>query len=157
MSYRVRPITTADQAPWCAMRRAMGPEWLTDDFERLALEFFTTGRIQSLVHAVFVAESGDDLANRPLVGFAEVSLREYAEGCLSSPVGYLEGWFVHETVRGQGVGRRLVEACVDWARSHGWSELASDAELENRGSLEAHRALGFEGVADIRCFRMPIS
>lgn len=31
-----------------------------------------------------------------LAGFADVSLRAWAEGCESSPVRYLEGWYVAE-------------------------------------------------------------
>ena len=42
--------------------------------------------------AVYVAAD----AKGELIGFAKVSLREWAEGCLSSPIGYLEGWFVNE-------------------------------------------------------------
>jgi aminoglycoside 6'-N-acetyltransferase I len=29
-----------------------------------------------------------------LCGFIEVSLRNYAEGCMTSPVAYIEGWYV---------------------------------------------------------------
>ena len=45
-----------------------------------------------------------------MVGFAEVSVRPYAEGCRGERVAYLEGWFVAEGARGHGVGRALVEA-----------------------------------------------
>jgi len=44
------------------------------------------------------------------VGFVEVSLRPYAEGCDTRPVGYLEGGYVAPEWRGQGIGRALVEA-----------------------------------------------
>lgn len=143
-------LRPTDAPAWEAMRRAMGPEWLMDDFAALVEEFLTKGTIQGLAHAVFIAR--DDAAQLPL-GFAEVSLREYAEGCMSSPVGYLEGWYVVEHARRMGVGASLVDACERWAASRGCSEFASDAELDNRVSLEAHAALGFEPVADIRCFR----
>lgn len=132
------------------MRRSMGPEWLVDDFASIVDEFLRHGTIHGLSHAVFIAR--DDAADAP-IGFAEVSLREYAEGCLTSPVGYLEGWFVVDRARRRGVGGALVEACERWAASKGCSEFASDAELDNLVSLDAHEALGFEAVADIRCFR----
>jgi len=45
-----------------------------------------------------------------------------------------------------GVGRALVAAAEAWARSQGCTEMASDAQLDNRVSLEAHEALGFEVV-----------
>lgn len=31
--FRVEPLTGDDAPAWHAMRRMMGPEWLTDDFE----------------------------------------------------------------------------------------------------------------------------
>lgn len=44
-------------------------------------------------------------------------------------------------------------AAEDWAREHGYSELASDTLLENRASEGAHRALGFEEVERAIHFR----
>ena len=39
-----------------------------------------------------------------------------------------------------------------WARALGYSELASDAEIDNTVSIAAHRALGFEETDRIVCF-----
>jgi uncharacterized protein (TIGR02246 family) len=41
-----------------------------------------------------------------ILGFAEVSIRPYAEGCSTDRVGYLEGWFVRPEARRRGVGRQ---------------------------------------------------
>ena len=147
----VRPARPADREAWNAMRVSLGPEWLTDDFAALTDEYFQKGTIQGLPHVVLIAER----SGAP-IGFAEISLREFAEGCLSSPVGYLEGWFVADEARGLGVGRRLVAAGEEWAAAQGCTEFASDAELHNDVSLRAHAALGFEGICDIRCFRKAI-
>ncbi|MFG0260437.1 MAG: GNAT family N-acetyltransferase [Phycisphaerales bacterium JB041] len=147
----VRGATPADRAAWTRMRESLGPEWLTDDFDAIAAEYFDRGTIQGLRHVVLIAEQ----AGTP-VGFAEVSLREIAEGCLSSPVGYLEGWLVADEARGMGVGSALVAAGERWAAAQGCTEFASDAELDNEVSLRAHAALGFEGVCEIRCFRKSI-
>ena len=146
---RIVPVDASNAGSWCAMRREMGPGWLTEGFEGLAAEYLATGRIQRLASLVVLAVGPDGGA----MGFAEVSLRAYAEGCLSSPVGYLEGWFVAPAARGRGVGRLLVRACERWAAERGCTEFASDAELENGVSLRAHAALGFEAVVDVRLFR----
>lgn len=81
-----------------------------------------------------------------LAGFAEVGTRPYADGCESSPVAFLEGWYVDPDVRRAGVGAALVRAAEGWARARGLREFASDALLENEISHQAHQALGFEEV-----------
>ncbi|HEX8851962.1 MAG TPA: GNAT family N-acetyltransferase, partial [Pyrinomonadaceae bacterium] len=95
----------------------------------------------------------EDEGRALVVGFAELSVRSYAEGCDSGRVAYLEGWFVESTHRGRGVGRALVAAAEDWGRTLGCTEFASDTELDNRSSAAAHVALGFEEVDRIICFR----
>lgn len=111
------------------------------------IEAFFRGELRE-PQAVLVVESGGEL-----VGFAEVSRRDYAEGCSSSPVGYLEGWYVAPGVRRRGLGRMLVRAAEDWAREKGCTEFASDTEVDNELSASAHEKLGFEEVEIIRCFR----
>jgi aminoglycoside 6'-N-acetyltransferase I len=89
-------------------------------------------------------------AERPgggLCGFLEAALRSRADGGDSTPVGYIEGWYVDEDVRRQGVGRELVGATEEWARSRGCRQMASEAELWNDVSHQAHGALGYEEVA----------
>lgn len=92
--------------------------------------------------AVFLARDND---GKPL-GFLEVRLREYAEGASSSPVGFLEGWYVAEGVRKQGVGRKLVAAGEGWARSMGCTEMGSNTEIWRTASIEAHLSLGYTEV-----------
>ncbi|HEV8245505.1 MAG TPA: GNAT family N-acetyltransferase [Polyangiaceae bacterium] len=55
--------------------------------------------------------------------------------------------------RGKGVGRALVEAAEVIASEAGRTEIASDAEIENEGSISAHRALGFDEIESVGCFR----
>jgi aminoglycoside 6'-N-acetyltransferase I len=88
-----------------------------------------------------------------IVGFAEVGLRAYAEDCVTSPVGYLEGIYVVDAERGRGVGRALVAAGEQWARAQGCTEMASDRELANEASGLFHQALGYEEVERIVCFK----
>jgi aminoglycoside 6'-N-acetyltransferase I len=93
--------------------------------------------------AIFVAEARDGR----LMGFVEVDLRSHADGCKpSQPVGYIEGWYVVEEHRQRGVGKKLIAAAEDWARSHGCVEMGSDALIANERSQRAHEALGYEVV-----------
>ena len=87
------------------------------------------------------------------VGFAQCSLRhDYVEGTDSSPVGYLEGVYVAEESRKQGIARQLLLACENWAKEKGCREFASDCELNNTQSLNFHLKLGFSEANRIICF-----
>jgi aminoglycoside 6'-N-acetyltransferase I len=88
------------------------------------------------------------------VGFAEVSLRQdYVNGCVTSPVAFLEGIYVRPEHRGRGVGRALVIAAEQWARVQNCLELGSDALLDNQLSHRFHRCAGFEETERVIYFR----
>lgn len=87
------------------------------------------------------------------VGFAQCQLRhDYVEGTDSSPVGYLEGIYVAEGCRKQGVARKLLAACESWAKEKGCTQFASDCELDNVQSLQFHLNMGFREANRIICF-----
>jgi L-amino acid N-acyltransferase YncA len=44
----------------------------------------------------------------------------------------------------QGLGKALVQAAEEWARSQGLTEMASDTWLENDASIRAHLKMGYE-------------
>jgi aminoglycoside 6'-N-acetyltransferase I len=88
-----------------------------------------------------------------LAGYVQVGTRPYAEGCESSPVAYIEAWYVDADVRRTGVGRALFAAAEDWGRAQGLREIASNALIENEVSIAAHVAMGYEEVERIVCFR----
>ena len=91
------------------------------------------------------------------VGFAQCALRtDYVEGTESSPVGYLEGIFVTAEYRDRGYAKELLSACEAWARNNGYTEFASDCELDNTGSLQFHLAMGFQEANRIICFKKRI-
>jgi aminoglycoside 6'-N-acetyltransferase I len=99
--------------------------------------------VVTLPIAILVAEAGDGM----LAGFVEVDLRSHADGCdPSQPVGYIEGWYVEEEFRRRGIGRKLIKAAEEWARSRHCVEIASDAVIDNVVSQHAHETLGYEVV-----------
>jgi aminoglycoside 6'-N-acetyltransferase I len=146
----VRPVERSDAGAWLTMRRELWPEASVGEHEREIAAFFRGRAAEPL--AVLIAERSD---GEPL-GFAELSIRPFADGCRSSPVAYLEGWYVVPKARRRGVGRRLVRASEAWARRRRCRELASDTEIANRISAAAHRAIGFEDAGTIRCFRKDV-
>ena len=99
-------------------------------------------KLASPDYIVFVASNEDDVS----IAFIEAGLRNYAEGCETSPVGYIEAWYVNEHLRGQKLGRELILAAEHWAREKGCTEMASDTWLENEASITAHLRLGYYEV-----------
>jgi aminoglycoside 6'-N-acetyltransferase I len=90
--------------------------------------------------------------NGSLGGFLELSIYPKLEAYEESPIGYMEGWYVDEDLRGQGLGRRLVEAAESFLTGEGCQAIASDVEHANKGSQKAHVALGFvESHQDDEC------
>lgn len=151
LSIHVRSATPADAESWLAMRHALWPDG-SEAEHRAEIEEYFAGRANE-PQEVLLAE---DDAGRPL-GLAELSLRAYAEDCTTSPVAYLEGWYVAPDARRRGVGRRLIEAAEDWGRRQGCRELASDTTPDNTISAAAHRAAGFEDAGLVRCFRKSLA
>jgi len=148
VSLDIRAVRADDRDAWLRLRRLLWPE----GGEEHAAEidgFFEDST--SVPHGVVVAEE-----DGWVVGFAELSIRPFAEGCVTDRVGYLEGWFVDERYRRRGIGRALVTAAEAWARERGCVEFASDARATNRTSVRAHMACGFEDVGTVRCFRKRI-
>lgn len=105
-----------------------------------------------LPSVVFVSER----AGKGLSGFLELSVRNYAEGCVGATP-YVESWYVDPDVRGTGVGRLLIEAAECWSLAHGYKELASDADIGNTLSHDVHKALGFEEEERVVHFRKTIN
>lgn len=143
----VRPATIADQVEWARLRTLLWPEEPGVHAREIAESFGAGSEDDVWPMRAWLAE-----LDGAIIGFAEASIRPYAEGCETRAIGYLEGWFVESAHRGTGVGRALVEAAEDWARSRGCTEMASDAEPESDISRAAHTACGFRDVGLVRCF-----
>ena len=134
------------------MRARLWPDADPAELAREARAFFDCVQAAT-VQVVFVAAE-DGAAP---VGFIELAVRAFSDGCVSSPVPHIEGWYVEPPARGRGIGRRLIEAAEAWSRAHGFSELASDTDVDNTASLRAHEACGFAEVERLIKFRKPLA
>lgn len=150
MTVTVRKALPGDRVQVAKMRHALWPEGSVEEHLAEFDELVATGMCGTLPAATFVAQD----ANGALVGFLDAGLRSHADSCdVRRPVGYIEGWWVREDLRNRGVGRALVHEAEDWARALGCLEMASDALIDNRESLAAHEALGYEVVERAYLFR----
>lgn len=140
----VRRARSEDAAAWVRMRTALWPESPGDHPPEVEAYFAERPERWTCL----VAED----ATGVLAGFAEVALRDWAEGCSTSPVGYLEGIWVEPDRRGAGVGRALVEGAVGWSRARGCTEMGSDRNVDNEASGAFHIAVGFRESERIVCY-----
>ena len=124
-----------DLDEWLRLRATLWPECAAEQHE---LEMGSVLADADRA-AVFVAAGGPGL-----VGFVEVAMRPWADGCDTSPVGYVEGLYVAPEARGTGVGKALLRAAEAWAADRGCREIASDTEVDNAPSRALHRSLGYE-------------
>ena len=143
----VRAVEPRDAVTWARLRTSLWPEDVEGEHADHILRYFD-GNVEEPLE-VLLAEAEDGTA----IGMVELSIRAYAEGCVTDHVGYLEGWYVIPEARRIGVGRALVVAAEAWAWAQGCTEFASDAELDNTVSARVHSNLGFEDVGQLRCFR----
>ena len=145
----IRHVSQYDRAEWLRLRAALWPDCsLEDHHSEMQDQLADPAR-----YGAFVIERDAG----KLGGFLEASLRPYADGCRTSPVGYIEGWYVDADLRQQGLGGKLVKAAEQWAIKQGCTEMASDCELDNDVSFRAHLALGYEEVERVIQFRKTLT
>ncbi|NTY84907.1 aminoglycoside N-acetyltransferase AAC(6')-Il [Citrobacter werkmanii] len=143
----IRRVEAGDASSWLSMRHALWPDGSLQEHESEITDFFSGKVSRPAEVLIAIAANGEAL------GFAELSIRPYAEECYSGNVAFLEGWYVVPSARRKGIGSSLVAAAEQWARGKGCTEFASDTQLTNSGSVSAHLAVGFAEVAQVRCFR----
>ena len=136
MEITLRRVMQEDKAEWFRMRKGIWPDvpdnYMTFDMDRL---------LANVDYFVIFACDGD----RP-IGLTEAGIRDYGEGCETSPVGYLEGWFVQEEYRGKRIAGLMTQAAENWMREKGCTEVASDTWLDNEPSIRAHVNMGYHEV-----------
>lgn len=145
MTVVVRKMDQADSVSWAEMRHRMWDSLSIDEH---------LGDIKKM-HEGGIRRTGyiallDD--NR-VAGFAEVCIREYANGCTAQPVPFLEGIWVEPEHQQRSLGRELVSMIERDLIGQGFHELCSDAHIENTISHHAHGRWGFDETDRVVYFR----
>lgn len=84
------------------------------------------------------------LAGPPDVGVAQLHFREYLH--TGTPVCYLEELYVVPDRRGEGHGRRLMEAALEIARERGASSVELGTALDDTAARGLYESLGFTNL-----------
>jgi aminoglycoside 6'-N-acetyltransferase I len=144
----IRDIVEQDRPAWVRLRESLWPGSLSEHDSETRTYF--RDRLEAPI--VLVAET-----DGRVVGFLELDFRKYAPGCRSSPVAFIEGWHVEPAFQRRGIGRALVDVAEARARAMGHDEIASDTDVGNADGIAAHRALGYEEVERVVCFRRSLN
>jgi aminoglycoside 6'-N-acetyltransferase I len=139
----IRLVGPEDHKEWIRMRADL---WPNCPYEEHLSE--TSAMIESKVidkelsWVIFVYEREEG----HLGGFIEVSEKVVEKGFLTNPIPYIEGWYMDPDLRGKGIGKSLVEKTEEWARLEGFTEIGSDADLDNDLSIAIHKWLGYQVI-----------
>jgi aminoglycoside 6'-N-acetyltransferase I len=111
---RIRLAQPSDRDQLALLLEALWPKSSVEEHARELTQLLEGKTPGTMPLIILVAEARDGV----VVGFLEIDLRSHADGCdPSHPVGYVEGWYVDEQHRKRGIGRSLLAAAEDWARS----------------------------------------
>jgi ribosomal protein S18 acetylase RimI-like enzyme len=139
MQVKIRPAVERD-AP-----AAVGLMAQLNEFGHGQVDAGVEDRLRAMLnlptHAIFVAEGG----NGQVAGLLTVSQRWTLWH--AGPCALIGELVVDEGARGQGVGRALIQAALDWAKSEGCSEVEVSTELGNTAAQSFYRRLGFTSEA----------
>lgn len=94
-------------------------------------------RLVSGDHVLFVTVDADDRPRGWLHAQRQVSLTD-------DPTALVSGLVVDEGQRGRGLGRLLMRAAEDWARTQGLAILRLRSRSTRSGAHAFYRALGYE-------------
>ncbi len=116
-----------------------------DDFNQIRQEineFWGSERALNLHHPMLVYEFG----NSAFVIRESNQVIAYLFGFLSQtgPVAYVHLIGVRQTHRGQGLGQKLYEHFIGFAKAHGCTTLKAITSLGNTDSIAFHKSLGMQ-------------
>lgn len=131
----IRPVEREEFDDWERLREAVYTG-LSHEYHRKEMELMFENSEMECLLAVTKADV--------VCGMCEVTLHNIVDGCLSSPVGYIEGIFVDPGFRNIGVARKLVENAETWCRRRGCTEIGTDAEIDDEDAQRFHEYMGFE-------------
>lgn len=137
-------VTQNDFDVWLSLALELWPEDSSESMQEVLTRIYQSSR-----QAGFLVKNDHGTA----IGFMNLSLRhDYVPGATQSPVTYVEGIYIKDEYRKQGVGSLLIRYAEQWALDQGCVQLGSDALLENTASYEFHTRVGFHEVERIVSF-----
>ncbi len=143
----LRTITRSDFTEWQQMRKALYHN-MEDEFDDQEMDRIVDN---PQWQCMFVKFSDTN------IGFVELSLRNIVDGCLGSPVPYIEGIYLKPDYQGLGYGHKVIELLKKRSIERGYHELAADTELDNPNAQKFFTSMGFKETYRTIGFRIDLS
>ena len=117
-----------------------------DQILRDIADFWGDERTLALHHPMFINEFG----NSAFVFKEGECVIAYLFGFISQtgPVGYVHLVGVRQSHKRQGLGRRLYERFIEFAKAKGCQELKAITSKNNKDSIAFHKSLGMELIGE---------
>jgi GNAT superfamily N-acetyltransferase len=148
MAFEIRTAVESDHAQLCLLfdeLDALHRDARPDIFRKPAGDARSRDDIAWLIGGdggtILVADDGERL-----VGLAVALLRSPRSHPLlvSRKVVEIDNVVVHSAYHRQGIGRRLVAACIEWAKQRGADDVEIGVHDFNVAAIRFYQALGFE-------------
>ena len=143
---QIRPAVQADAPALGPMGAALMRQHHASDPRRFILTQnpeagygrFLVSQIDDPYTLVLVAEQGGGIVGYVFADVEDTSWRD-----LRGPCGFIHDVYVHEAARGQGVGRQLLLAAIEWIRSKGMSQVVLWSKTGNESAQRLFASVGF--------------
>lgn len=124
MDLVIRDIQAQDKAQWRTLW-----DGYNQFYQSVVTEAITENTWQRMLSDKSAIFGRVAVVNGEVVGFAISVLHEGT--WVTAPICYLEDLFVAESMRGQGIARRLIQALIDEGKTQGWSRLYWHTATDN--------------------------
>jgi aminoglycoside 6'-N-acetyltransferase I len=131
----IKEATKDNLDEWVNLRSKLWPPSISDNFEEEVLEILADPK-----SSAFLA------FDNSFIGLVEISIHDYADGCDTRNVGFIEGLYAEPAYRRRGIAKLLIDKSFEWFKVNGCREVASDSLIDNQASIDFHLALGFNEV-----------
>ena len=145
---KINRITRKDFKDWQMLASQLWPTNSPSEMKKILTDTLSSSKEEG-----FIARDNAGEA----IAFMNLSLRyDYVPGAKRRPIAYLEGIYVKEAYRKQGIATCLIRHAEEWALENHCIELASDALIDNIDSHKFHMNMGFQEVERVVAFVKPI-
>ena len=158
---KLSPIQPSQFALWQQMRQDLY-QTLSDEFSHKEMDIIYASEHWFCYFLVAADQTADIKQNTlptetSIIGLVELSSRNVVDNCLTSPVAYLEGFYLREAFRGKGLGRKAMQLIFSWCKENAFQELATDTELTNAKAQKFYKNNGFQETERIVEYRIAIA